>query len=127
MVSFVRKAPSARLFVAPGAFHELLLEAPATREAVLCTIASFFSQSSDDVHLVTAPLPLEAKELDKGPAGLSLPFSWPEAILRAGGVALACVGVVVGVAMMVGGRRADARWALLSFNTAAVAAASKSG
>eukprot|EP01035_Chromulina_nebulosa_P039363 gene39363-53219_t len=49
MYAFVRKAPFSRLMTVPGAFHELLVEAPALRNAVLKVITDFFSQLRDDV------------------------------------------------------------------------------
>ena len=36
-------------------------------------------------------------------SALSLPFSWAEALIRAGGVASASIGIVVGIAMMFSG------------------------
>lgn len=103
MEAFVRKAPSSRLLSVPGTFHELLLEAPAAREAVLRVVCDFFSQRSDDVWQLQAPTPLQelAARTDRP---LALPFSWPEALLRAAGVALASAGIVAGIALMVGGR-----------------------
>jgi len=95
--AFVSKAPASRLLEVPGAYHELLFEAPAIREAVLRAVSDFFSQRSDDVKLLQAPTPLQEPHR-------ALPFSWPEVLFRAAGVMLASAGIVAGIALMVGGR-----------------------
>ncbi len=97
MAQFVKKAPASKMFCAPGAYHELLCENETVREAVLKVVGDFFSQRADDVADVQPCFPLVAHD------ATSPIYSWPEILIRAGGIVLASVGIVVGCAMVVGG------------------------
>ncbi len=99
MAIFVKKAPACRMFMAPGACHELLNETDSVREATLKVVCDFFTQKSDDVSLVQPCYPL-------APHDPTAPiYSWTEIVLRGTGILLATVGVIAGVAMIVGGER----------------------
>jgi hypothetical protein len=89
-----------RVFVCPDTFHETLLERDEIRSAVLRATLLFFTQQKDDVMLVNPPSPLELYDPEK-PL-----FSLGEIIVRSAGIAAAGVGVVVGLSMMFGSRRA---------------------
>ncbi len=97
MAMFVKKAPACKMFLAPGASHELLNENETIREAVLKVIGDFFSQKADDVSQVQPCFPLE-------PYSATTPiYSWPEVLFRATGIVLAGVGILIGCVMIVRG------------------------
>ena len=96
---FVKKAPSAKMFKVPGAYHELLFENEKILNGVLQVITDFFSQETDDMSKVQAAYPLESHD-PKTPI-----FSLPEIIIRGTGVIIAAVGMVVGLAMVLGDRK----------------------
>jgi hypothetical protein len=127
-VAFAKKAPAAKLLTVPDSYHELLQEREPVRDATrkvislptcihtyipaylpnsptyylpitLKVISDFFSQKSDSVALVEPCFPL--LEYDR-----SRPmYSVPELIGRGGGLLLAAVGFLAGIAMILGDRK----------------------
>lgn len=87
------------MFCVPNAYHELLLEREETRDACRKAIVDFFSQKSDDVSQVQPGYPLITYD-PKTPL-----YSLPELIARGTGLVLAAVGIVAGVAMILGDRK----------------------
>lgn len=87
----------------PQTYHEVILERPEIRSAVLRAILGYFTQAKDDVSTVTPPSPLELYDSE---APL---FTVSELVIRSVGLALAFVGSVVGLSMMFGTRRALGR------------------
>lgn len=100
-------SPASKMFLAPGACHELLFETDDIRAATLKAILDFFTQASDDVSLVQPAFPLIEQDKD---APL---FSVLESIVRTVGIAVASVGVVSGLAVIIGGK--DVLVSLASF------------
>eukprot|EP01039_Chlorochromonas_danica_P006525 gene6524-7196_t len=99
MAMFVKKAPFAKLFMIPGAYHEILCEQDAILQASLKVICDFFLQRSDDVHLVQPCYPLVQYDP-------STPiYSLPELVMRGAGVALGVIGLAAGLAMIFTGER----------------------
>eukprot|EP00981_Chlorochromonas_danica_P003517 scaffold659_cov192-Ochromonas_danica.AAC.30 len=93
------KAPFAKLFMIPGAYHEILCEQDAILQASLKVICDFFLQRSDDVHLVQPCYPLVQYDP-------STPiYSLPELVMRGAGVALGVIGLAAGLAMIFTGER----------------------
>ena len=70
-----------------------------SREAVLKASLDFFTQRSDDVHLVSPTFPL--LEYDPKTPTMNL----TELIIRGSGIAVATAILVTGLAMIVGDRR----------------------
>jgi lysophospholipase len=100
MGMFANKAPNCRVFVAPGAYHEVLFEHETIRGAALKAIIDFFTQQSDSVDDVRPSYPLT--EWDKS----SPTYSPAESLLRSAGIAVAILGAITGAALILsGGRR----------------------
>jgi hypothetical protein len=88
-----------RMFICPNSYHEVLLEAPPTRNAILRTIVDYFSQDNDDVQQVAGLYPLV-------PHDPNIPlFTVSELIFRSIGIGISTVGLLVGLSMMLGTRR----------------------
>lgn len=98
MAIFIKKAPVARMFVAPGAYHEILFEQETIREAALKVITDFFSQRSDDITLVPPCYPLQLYD------PVTPIYSAPELLFRGVGIAISALGIVAGLAMIFGDR-----------------------
>jgi hypothetical protein len=96
IVEFAKKAPSARLFTVPDSYHELLQEKEHTRDACRKVICDFFTQKSDSVTHVDPCFPLERFDIT------TPTYSVPELVGRGVGLVLAAVGVVAGLAMILG-------------------------
>lgn len=99
MAAFVRKAPAAKMFHVPGAFHEILQEQEPIRDAARKVISDFFNQKSDSVALVQPCYPL----VNYDPK--TAMYALPELVVRGTGLLLAAVGIVAGFAMILGDRR----------------------
>jgi hypothetical protein len=95
----VQKSPYARMLIVPNSYHEILCEKEEIREAVFKVINDYFSQRGDDVSLVEPVYPLQLYD-HRNPI-----YSWPELIIRGVGVTLSVIGVMAGVAMVLGGGR----------------------
>lgn len=99
MAMFIKKAPNARMFFVPNAYHEILFEKKETRDAAFKVIFDFFGQKSDDVSLVQPCYPLQYYD----PA--TPIYTLPELIVRGIGISLSIVGIVAGVAMILGDKK----------------------
>lgn len=97
MAIFFKKAPNARMFVMPGAFHELFIETKIRRNSIMNVIQNFFSQRSD---LVSAVEPIEPLKIYDENTSF---FSPTELVIRVVGGVVACVGFTVGFALFIGG------------------------
>lgn len=86
------------MFLVPGAYHEILMEREEIREAGLKVIYDYFNQRSDDVSQVQPVYPLTLYDPHHSIV------SWPELIVRGVGVTASIIGVVIGVAMILGDR-----------------------
>lgn len=96
---FIKKAPHAKMFFVPNAYHEILFEKQETRDAAWKVIFDFFGQKSDDVSLVQPCFPLQYYD------PVTPIYTLPEIIVRGIGITLSLVGVVAGVAMILGDRK----------------------
>jgi hypothetical protein len=98
MRMLIQKSPSCKMFLAPGAYHEILMEREEIREAGLKVIYDYFNQRTDDVSKVQPVYPLTLYDPHHSIV------SWPELIVRGAGVTASIIGVVIGVAMLLGDR-----------------------
>ena len=96
---FIKKAPAAQMFTVPNSYHELLFENDKTRQACLKVITDFFNQKSDDVSLVQPAFPLELYD------PITPIYSLPEVIIRVSGIIVASIGIIAGIAMIIGDRK----------------------
>lgn len=96
----IQKSPTSKMFLVPGAYHEILMESEEIREAALKVIYDYFNQRSDDVSQVQPVFPLTQYDPHHSI------ISWPELIIRGVGMTVSIVGVVVGVAMVLSDRNA---------------------
>jgi len=87
-----------RIFVVPGAYHDVFVESAIKRNACIKATIQFFGQDEDDVADVIPQEPLHPYD-DTQPI-----FTLTEVILRSFGAIVGAVGVAVGVTMMIGGR-----------------------
>lgn len=99
IASFVKKAPAAKMFIVPDSYHEVLQEKELTRDACRKVINDFFNQKSDNVTLVQPCYPLVSYD------PTTPLYSLSEIILRGTGVLIATVGIITGVAMILGDRK----------------------
>lgn len=97
MQEFLKKARSSRLFFCEGAYHDILHEEEYIRGAIRKAIADFFQQSSDNVYALEPPSPLLAHGRDM----TLIRYSFSESFFRAVGFALAGVGILTGVALII--------------------------
>jgi len=97
--AFAASAYSTKLFDVPGAKHEVLLEAKATRAVVYETIVEYFKQDSDSITGIIERKPLKLRD-----PKASLHITWKDMLLRSTGALVATVGILTGVTIMVMGR-----------------------
>ena len=91
---FLKEAPNAQMFFAPGSLHELLQENESIRGACRKAMIDFFTQKVDDVHAVEPSSPLTVHDASK-PI-----YSYAETIVRMVGLAVGAMGMVAGAAML---------------------------
>ena len=91
---FLKEAPNAQMFFAPGSLHELLQENESIRGACRKAMIDFFTQKVDDVHAVEPSSPLTVHDASK-PI-----YSYAETIVRMVGLAVGALGMVAGAAML---------------------------
>lgn len=101
MAMFIHKAPNARLFTIPGSYHEILFESEDILDAANKVILDFFNQKDDDVNAVRPCHPLQ--EYDG--RAYELIYNVPELVVRGIGISLSVIGVIAGIALLLGDRR----------------------
>eukprot|EP01041_Mallomonas_annulata_P002485 gene2485-4837_t len=94
MNMFAKKAPACRMFIAPGAYHEIFIETKIRRKAAIAVMLKFFSQKEDDVSAVLPSEPLKPWD------GSAPIFSLTELVFRSLGIVLASVGIATGLALL---------------------------
>lgn len=96
---FINKAPAAKMFRVPNAYHEILYESDTIREAALKVVYDFFTQKSDSVQTVEPCYPLENYD------PVTPIYTLTELLIRGTGVVLSVGGMVAGLAMIFGDKR----------------------
>jgi hypothetical protein len=99
MAIFINKAPAAKMFRVPNAYHEILYENDTIREAALKVVYDFFTQKSDNVQGVEPCYPIE----NYNP--VTPIYTVTELLIRGSGVVLSVAGIVTGLAMIFGDKR----------------------
>ena len=87
-----------RIFSVPDSYHELFLEKKIYRDSITSVIIDFFSQNEDTVSSVKPIGPLFEGEITSV-------LTLPQAVFRATGAIMAVSLGVIGLSMIISGRR----------------------